>query len=274
MATQPIRNRKTGQFTGSIGVGKHKIPTPGKPNFRSGSTQPPTREEQNIMLALTDERVFSSQAKDRNAAAREKPISRNVAEQLMNDPEFMVKVALIRNETLPKDLLLELSFSSDPNLRMVAVETERLPVARMIELADDNHSDVRSSVAFHTSSPKLLEQLSYDPSQYVVQAVTENSRTSKTVFERLKSHPNETVRQAVGRSYKTPPSVLKELSKDKNRWVRLTVANNRRTPPAVLAALASNLEEENDIRTTAGDNPNLVNRISQKLFAADFGSIK
>ncbi len=98
-------------------------------------------------------------------------------------------------------------------------------------------------IAVHPeSSPAILDVLSWQRSEALLERVAENPNTAADTLKRLALHPSERVRIAVAENDGTQFEVLNSLVNDENADVRYAIAENHRLHESLLHNL---VEDEN-----------------------------
>lgn len=255
---QLLRDTKTGQFAGSIGKGKTRTPQtlPSKP-FKNNGNLAELPEHQEVLLALTDERVFSTSVSVRVKAAEQTPIPRVVSEYLVQDSHSDVLSALASNPTLDGDILAKIAEHTFPWVRLAAIESGRLPLKKLEQMINDRNESVRAAVAEEKRiSTKSLTRLAQKEDESVVlQSIAINPNSSPQILQKLAKSQYGRVRAAVTWNDKTSPELLTQLSQDHFTETRSGVAAHLNTPVDVLVALAE--EEGSEVRWQIIENPNL-----------------
>jgi len=197
-------------------------------------------------------------------------------------------VALLKNESVPTEVLVAKATSKDEFVRFVVAKNPSTPVANLVVLAKDPLEIVRTGVADNPSAPvPLLEELAKDKDSRVRRCVADNPSTPISlreailgslakdkdewtrrivaddpsmpvpILELLAQDKDSDVRSNVARNPSTPVSVLVDilgsLAKDKDRWTRQSVADNPSTPVAVLELLSQ--DKESIVRSSVAKNP-------------------
>lgn len=74
-----------------------------------------------------------------------------------------MKIWVVRNKTVPIEILRQLASDSDPAIRAAVAAKNKLPADLMILLADDLDESVRERVAYNKNASRLvLEKLAND----------------------------------------------------------------------------------------------------------------
>ncbi len=236
---KPLRNKKTGKFTGSIGDGKTKTPQP-NPTKPTPPTSPPTTEDQKIMVALIDPRALSNQIRERGAAADQEPINRIIAEYLLNDPTPSVPLILADNPTLPEDILIKLSHHKNFHIRHATIETRRLPITRQIQLAEDPNEEIRTAITLHTTHPPLIQKLAQENSHTIKAAAATNPNTPPETLETLsQNQPNKTTLGALIYNPQTPTHVIENIYYTLEEEAQDMVVANRKVSKPFAEKLAT-----------------------------------
>lgn len=85
-----------------------------------------------------------------------------------------LKEWVVRNKTVPVEILCELATDSDPRVRYEVAAKRKCPASVLERLAHDADAAVRLRVAYNTKTPDyLLEQLRHDPDDSVAKVVEE-----------------------------------------------------------------------------------------------------
>lgn len=251
-----LRDRKSGQFAGSVGVGKMRVPS-SSPDLSLGVPESGNRlgvsdlDKTFIALAFPD--AMSSALDDRINAARVNPLDPRVAKLLAGGQDSSVLLNLAENSSLDYDLLMGLSYHPDDLVRGHAVSSGRLSEERLAELMLDANIDVRITVATYAGSEETLERLADDPSRDVVVAVVDNWRSPLTLLDKLSYHRSPKIKRRIASSYRAPEGVLKKLASDEAYSVRSAVGGNWRTPSEILDELSRDGEEK--VRIQVAGNP-------------------
>ncbi len=209
-----IKNKQTGKFTGSIGVGKNKTPQPSpKSRPRAADTLSGSEEEdKQMMIALIDPRALSDKIEDRAAAAQVQPINQTISEHLTKNPSAFIALTLIHNPTLDETALVKLSSHHSANIRVSAIVSKRLPLKRQKELTDDKNETVRSAIALYTTSQKLIKKLSQDPSVSVQHSIAINPNTTSEILTKLATtSPYSTVKEKIIVNPKIPSHIVEKV---------------------------------------------------------------
>lgn len=238
-----LRDNK-GQYAGSIGDGKHKIPQP-TPKLSPPS---PTGDYLKTMIALIDHRATSENPIDRRFAASEQPLNRTIAEHLTNDTDAAVALILVDNPTLDDDLLLKLSHHTNFNIRQATIETNRLPNKRHHELAEDPNETIRATIATYTPDINLLKKLSHKNSREILSGIAINNHVTPALLTQLATSQYIDVRERVAGNPKTPIKILKTYAQEENRRILDALAENSHTPAHITEHIFYKLDEETQYR--------------------------
>ncbi len=232
-----IKNKQTGKFAGSIGVGKNKTPQP----------KPLTREEHLTLIALIDPQALSQNPNIRREAAQVKPINRIVAQHLMKDPFPDLLTDLVRNPTLDLDLLIKISKYRDSFLRQTAISTGRLPIQHLTKLARTSNKDTLFTITKYTTDPHLLDKLSKNAPSYLQKNITRNLSTSPETLAKIASKAEGNIRAIIAAHPNTGIETLETLSTDKYNYVKFQVAINPNTPINTVKSIFSSQNIDNKI---------------------------
>lgn len=79
-----------------------------------------------------------------------------------------MKVWVVRNKTVPIEILQLLSTDPDPSVRAAVASKNCLPLKLMAQLAEDGDVTVRQGIAYNKNTDReILRKLSSDPSDLV-----------------------------------------------------------------------------------------------------------
>lgn len=246
MATKTLRDKSSGQFRGSIGDGKTHAPTvsPKIPTKNNAGNRF-DREATQVTVALIDESAVSSNFDRRQRAAGREPIDALVAEWLATDENTAVVQFVAINPTISENLRIRLSTDSRPKVRSAAVNSWKLPLSRLEELANDPEVEVRLAVANSDNiSEDLLGKLAKDLDVNVRYQVALNSITPGNVLDVLAADRSYDVRGATAENRNTHPIILDMLAQDSSPWVRRRVAQSKMVSVDTLDVLADDSDEE------------------------------
>ncbi len=165
-----------------------------------------------------------------------------ILERLVFHPSWKVRIAALRNKSLPKSAIQRLLISpSIIDRKFLAynknTDSDTLKAIRD-ELEDSYMDQTRVAIARHpNANTSLLEKLSTDPDCYVRAEVAINPRSPKAVILKLSRDKNDLVRSYAGMNLWIPEKRLSELAEDGKAIVRRGVARNGNCPKAILKRL-------------------------------------
>lgn len=155
-------------------------------------------------------------------------------EKISREDRLEVLRFLAQNSATPTDLLYKLyNYSLTTNttgrfgyeyVLSGLSYNENTPVEILVNLSKSSDPDVRSNVAWNTNTPaETLIELSNDPDPDVRSGVARNKNTPVEIIVKLSKDSDPQVRADVAWGINTPDYILEQLSKDENEWVRSQV---------------------------------------------------
>ncbi len=172
-----------------------------------------------------------------------------IAPRLAMEPDAGLRLALLKQENLPREVLETFIFDEDEAVRRAARLHPRTP-AETAKLLDRLEAQLPVEAPFET-----LAQGHY----WLRQLVAQHPQTPPHLLERLLTDDDWRVRGAAARNPALPAHWLEQLAQDGDREVRQWVAANPRTPSAVLERLAG--DEYEEVRRAAAENPSAPRRV-------------
>ncbi|NEP83514.1 MAG: hypothetical protein F6K39_38525 [Okeania sp. SIO3B3] len=195
---------------------------------------------------------FMSEVLKSNNIPALKNVARNcqtpihILEQLAKHPDENVRDALLDNQNLPRDTLLELARDQSVSVRCKLarkISRRQTPVEILEMLADDESEGVRALVAENPDTPvETLLKLLNDSSEYVKEKLVSNPNTPVEILEMLSDAESIKVRQLVAENPDTPVETLVKLANDSSKYVKQKLVSNPNTPVEILKRLG--LEEK------------------------------
>lgn len=211
------------------------------------------------------------------SAARSSRTPIHILEQLAKHPDENVRSALLHNEDLPSNIILELA--CDPSIYMrssLARQNRRQTPAKILEmLADDESEEVRLRVAENPDTPvETLVKLANDSSENVKNKLVSNPNTPVEILERLAEEGIFDVCNA-----NTPGNVLEKAvrklwefndSKSQDKLAKLLkgVVKGSQMPASILDELSHH--SYSLIRWNVADNPSTSSKTLEKLYKDDY----
>lgn len=153
--------------------------------------------------------------------------------------------ALLRNEGIRADRLLELCSHEDSEVRGFSARHANLPPSGIEALARDSDAVVRGLVAERNDlTDHFYGVLAADEDEDVRLAVAENSCTPENVLLKLIDDRSLYVRHALVERPVIPEALLLRLARDKDLDIRLVLAAREDLPAEVQRLLANDENEE------------------------------
>ncbi len=234
MVVKPLRDKKTGQFQGSLGAGKHKVPTVASNGTKSAPSVVSNLDDlSEVVLGLIDFRVLDKDWVVRRQAAKVEPINVLVAQKLVSDTKWQVIFELMDNPTLPDGMYDKVADHEDLLIRRYVVMYDsrgkpKLSSQKLANLAEDKSDAVRAAVAnnVHTSEDTLVKLSDNVHDRSVQLALLSNPHTPSRIIEKLALSPHLQVRESLASQASLTPEVCESLATDKDIKVRKLLARN------------------------------------------------
>lgn len=240
MSIKLLRDKKTGRFAGSVGVGKTHTPEP------TALVPPKVSEPKNHISSMVDKTYIALVAPDalsddwklRRGAAETQPIDPIVAKHLLYDGVVAVPAALAENTTINDELVSLALKHPATKVRTTLVYSGMLSPQELTSLSGDPHRHVRAAVAYMHPSPNILKTMLIDPDVEVLSAIAESSYATPDILVSLLGKGVK-VERKLALNRLAPPQVLNTLAKSSDGTTRQRVAVNSSATAETLKILST-----------------------------------
>jgi len=172
-----------------------------------------------------------------------------IAPRIAREPDTSLRLALVGQEYLPKEVLEAFLFDEEEEVRRAARQHGSTP-PETAELLDRLQARLPVEAPFET-----LAQGHY----WMRQLVAQHPQTPPHLLERFLTDDDWRVRGAAARNPALPTHWLEQLAQDGDREVRQWVAINPHTPSLVLERLVC--DEYKEVRQAVAENPSAPRRV-------------
>ena len=171
----------------------------------------------------------------------------------IQEKDYFLLSGIARNRSIPKKLLSELAFSSDPLLHEKRTG--------WIQIFDSNSMAVIRHVLRNKKLPKeLIPLLSKSKNQYVLGDVASHRLTSSELLRHIhENNEGYLISYGLASNPNTPAEILKGLYSDENGYINHSLAGNSNTPLEVLLLLSKN--PDRFVRRYVAWNPSIDEKI-------------
>lgn len=186
-----------------------------------------------------------------------------IAPRIAHESDAGLRLALLEQAHLPKEVLTAFLFDEDEAVRRAARQHPSTP-PEAAELLDRLEAQLPVEAPFEALAQGTIPfgtgGSPYTQSHYWMrQLLAQHPQTPPHLLERFLTDDDGRVRGALARNPAIPAYWLLQLAQDGDREVRQWVAAHPHTPPSILEQLAC--DEYEEVRKAAAQNPSAPRRV-------------
>lgn len=186
----------------------------------------------------------------------------------LSQVSFNEKLKAVENYNYSEETLKILATDESDEIR-ATVARVTTDVDTQLLLTKDKSSKVRLSLAYYTSNEDVLAELADDYKDVQV-GVAENT-TSLSLLKKLSKNPYSNVREAVAGNIYASAELLADMAsdKDEDEDVKVAIIKNTNTPIETLTKMSGNEDEELYVLCALADSSKANDTIFQNLLCCD-----
>jgi hypothetical protein len=195
------------------------------------------------------------------------PENDTVLTSLLDAASSSWKENIAGDPATPEALLVALAHSWNPDDRVLAASSSRLPRQTLTELLGDQNGDVRENVAQNPETDAVMIRSLFgtgvDLDYNLESAIARNPNTPTDILNVIAANGFDGHRRDVAGNESAPVDLLVQLSTDRYDYTRETVARRQELPDATVVFLSK--DRSSTVRTAVARRHHLDRTVLSKL---------